>query len=219
MVQSSRVSGRRHCGPTSPLPPPSGSAPSRPTSRCPTYGAIPSVSPTCSGMAPAMVMLYRGSWCSYSNIQLRAYRAVLPQLATLGARLAAISPQLPEQSLSTGQADALTSDVLSGVGNGAARQFGLVYISPEELRVALRSNNTACAALGSWRRRSEQHTLGRTTDDPLLLPFNAEPRQGCPLPRRGRPALRDDADRHQQGRAACAGISSGQPKRQGARDR
>ena len=92
---------------------------------------------------PVVVTFYRGGWCPYCNIQLRAYQAVLPQMADLGARLVAISQQLPEQSLSTAQADELTICVLSDLGNQAARRFGLVYTLPEELRAALRSNNKA----------------------------------------------------------------------------
>jgi hypothetical protein len=55
---------------------------------------------------PVVVTFYRGGWYPYCKIQLRAYQAVLPQMAGLGARLVAISPQLPEQSLSTAQASA-----------------------------------------------------------------------------------------------------------------
>src|SRR5580692_1922412 len=102
---------------------------------------------------PVVVTFYRGGWCPYCNIQLRAYQAALPQVTTLGARLVAISPQLPDQSLSTAQADELTFDVLSDIGNIAARGFGLVYALPEELRAALRSNNKALPGINgdeSW---------------------------------------------------------------------
>ena len=102
---------------------------------------------------PIVVTFYRGGWCPYCNIQLRAYQAALPQITALGARLVAISPQLPEQSLSTAQADELTFYVLSDVGNQAARRFGLVYALPEELRAALRSNNKALPGINgdeSW---------------------------------------------------------------------
>jgi thiol-disulfide isomerase/thioredoxin len=40
---------------------------------------------------PVVVTFYRGGWCPYCNIQLRAYQAALPQMAALGARLVAIS--------------------------------------------------------------------------------------------------------------------------------
>jgi peroxiredoxin len=102
---------------------------------------------------PTVVTFYRGGWCPYCNIQLRAYQAVLPQITALGARLVAISPQLPDGSLSTAEANRLTFDVLSDVGNHAARRFGLVYALPEELRQALRSNNKALPGINgdeSW---------------------------------------------------------------------
>jgi len=102
---------------------------------------------------PVVVAFYRGGWCPYCNIQLRAYQAAMPEMTALGARLVAISPQLPDQSLSTAQADELTFEVVSDVGNDAARRFGLVYALPEELRAALRSNNKALPGINgdeSW---------------------------------------------------------------------
>jgi len=92
---------------------------------------------------PAVVTFYRGGWCPYCNIQLRAYQAVLADISALGARLVAISPQLPDGSLSTAEANELTFDVLGDVGNRVARSFGLVWSLPEELRAALRSNSKA----------------------------------------------------------------------------
>lgn len=102
---------------------------------------------------PAVVTFYRGGWCPYCNIQLRAYQTILPEMGALGARLVAISPQLPDGSLSTAQTNALTFDVLSDVGNAVAHRYGLVYALPEDLRDALRSNNKALPAIngdGSW---------------------------------------------------------------------
>jgi peroxiredoxin len=102
---------------------------------------------------PAVVTFYRGGWCPYCNIQLRAYQGVQPEMTTLGARLLAISPQLPDGSLSTTEANALTFDVLSDAGNDVARRYGLVWSLPEELRAALRSNNKALPGINgddSW---------------------------------------------------------------------
>jgi peroxiredoxin len=102
---------------------------------------------------PAVVTFYRGGWCPYCNLQLRAYQAVLPEITALGARLVAISPQLPDGSLSTAEANALTFDVLSDAGNDVARRFGLVWSLPEELRAALSSNNKALPGINgddSW---------------------------------------------------------------------
>ena len=102
---------------------------------------------------PVIVTFYRGGWCPYCNLQLRAYQAALPEITALGARLVAVSPQLPDGSLSTAQTNALTFDVLSDVGNKVANRFGLVYSLPEELRAALRTNNKALPGINgdeSW---------------------------------------------------------------------
>jgi peroxiredoxin len=104
-------------------------------------------------LGPVAVTFYRGGWCPYCNIQLRAYQAALPEITALGARLVAISPQLPDGSLSTAETNELTFDVLSDIGNKVARRFGLVYALPAELRAALQSNNKALPAINgdeSW---------------------------------------------------------------------
>ena len=92
---------------------------------------------------PVVVTFYRGGWCPYCNIQLRAYQGILPDITALGARLVAISPQLPDGSLTTAESNKLTFSVLSDVGNHVARRFGIIWSLPEEVREALRSNNKA----------------------------------------------------------------------------
>lgn len=51
----------------------------------------------------------------------------LPEIKELGAELVAISPQLPDNSLSTAEKLALEFMVLSDVGNKVSRDFGLVF--------------------------------------------------------------------------------------------
>ena len=51
----------------------------------------------------------------------------LPEIKSLGAELVTISPQLPDNSLSTTEKLALEFEVLSDVGNKVARDFGLVF--------------------------------------------------------------------------------------------
>jgi peroxiredoxin len=58
----------------------------------------------------------------------------LPRIKECGASLVAVSPQTPDNSVSTAEKMRLTFEVLSDVGNRVARQFGLVFVLPEELR-------------------------------------------------------------------------------------
>jgi peroxiredoxin len=58
----------------------------------------------------------------------------LPRIEELSASLVAVSPQTPDNSVSTADRMKLTFEVLSDVGNRVARQFGIVYVLSEELR-------------------------------------------------------------------------------------
>ncbi|MGI9298070.1 MAG: peroxiredoxin-like family protein, partial [Gammaproteobacteria bacterium] len=82
---------------------------------------------------PAVLTFYRGGWCPYCNLELRAYQKSLAELNALGARLVAISPELPDSALSNKEKLALEFEVLSDVGNKVARQFGLVVKMSAEL--------------------------------------------------------------------------------------
>ena len=76
---------------------------------------------------PVVVVFYRGGWCPYCNLHLRGFQRRLEAFRELGATIVAISPQLPDNSLSTKEKDELAFPVLSDVGNKVARQFGIVF--------------------------------------------------------------------------------------------
>jgi len=82
---------------------------------------------------PVVIVFYRGGWCPYCNLHLRGFQRALPQLQELGAQMVAISPQLPDNSLSTQEKNELAFPVLSDVGNKVARQFGIVFELNDEL--------------------------------------------------------------------------------------
>jgi peroxiredoxin len=83
---------------------------------------------------PVVLVWYRGGWCPYCNLQLRAMQDVLEQIHAAGARLVAISPEIPDSSLSTRERDSLQFHVLSDFGNEVAREYGIVYKLPDEVR-------------------------------------------------------------------------------------
>ena len=83
---------------------------------------------------PLVINFYRGNWCPYCNLELRTLQRHLPQITTLGASLVAISPQIPDQSLTTAEKNELAFPVLSDVSNVVARRFGLVFALAEHLR-------------------------------------------------------------------------------------
>jgi peroxiredoxin len=82
---------------------------------------------------PLVMVFYRGGWCPYCNLHLRGFQRVLPRLQELGAQIVAISPQLPDNSLSTQEKNKLAFPVLSDAGNKVARQFGIVFELSDKL--------------------------------------------------------------------------------------
>lgn len=83
---------------------------------------------------PVVLTFYRGIWCPYCSLQLKAYQKILPEILRLGACLLAVSPQNPDKSQATLLKNFLQYEVLSDSGNAVARRFGLVYQVPEWIR-------------------------------------------------------------------------------------
>ena len=81
-----------------------------------------------------LISFYRGHWCPYCSLELKALQERLADITAKGATLVAISPQTPDQSLTTQQKYELKFPVLSDSGNKIARKFGLVYTLDEGLR-------------------------------------------------------------------------------------
>jgi peroxiredoxin len=88
---------------------------------------------------PAVIVFYRGGWCPYCNLALRIYqRELLPELDAFGARLVAVSPQSPDQSLSTTEKAGLAFTVLSDPGSRVARSIGIAFQQADEVLAAQR---------------------------------------------------------------------------------
>ena len=89
------------------------------------------------GGSPAVLVFYRGGWCPYCNVALRSYQSeLLPQLEGLGVKMVAISPQRPDQSLSTREKAQLAFDVVSDPHNALAGALGIVDDGSDEVRAA-----------------------------------------------------------------------------------
>ncbi len=81
-----------------------------------------------------VINFYRGGWCPYCNLELRMLQRNIDKFNQLGAQLVAISPESPDNSLSTIEKHQLNFLVLSDVKSEVARQFGISYIVPEYLK-------------------------------------------------------------------------------------
>lgn len=89
---------------------------------------------TALAKGPVVISFYRGGWCPYCSLELKALQQALPQIEAAGANLIAVSPETPDHALSTQEKQELSFTVLSDIGNNIARQFGIVFQLPAALR-------------------------------------------------------------------------------------
>lgn len=82
---------------------------------------------------PVVLTFYRGAWCPYCNLALRALQEHLDAFTARGARLVAVSPQVPDESLSLVEKHQLGFEVLSDLGSDVAKQFGIAFDLSDEL--------------------------------------------------------------------------------------
>ncbi|HET6220240.1 MAG TPA: peroxiredoxin-like family protein [Acidobacteriaceae bacterium] len=76
---------------------------------------------------PLLILFYRGTWCPFCNLTVRAYQERLQAFQDRRVTLVAISPQTPDNSLTLQQKHSLKFPLLSDRGNTVARQFGIVF--------------------------------------------------------------------------------------------
>ncbi|MEZ6319312.1 MAG: peroxiredoxin-like family protein [Phycisphaerales bacterium] len=103
---------------------------------------------------PAIVVFYRGLWCPYCNLHLAEFNRRLERITELGGSLVAISPQSPDNSLSTAEKNELAFPVLSDRDNLVAEAFGLAFDFSDELRETYRAKGTDLAKFNGtprWR--------------------------------------------------------------------
>ncbi|KZM68752.1 peroxiredoxin-like family protein [Nocardia terpenica] len=89
---------------------------------------------------PVVIVFYRGGWCPYCNVALRTYQQeLLHRLGEFGARLVAVSPQPPDESLSTAEKAGLEFTVLSDPGSRVADRIGIAFQQADEVLAAQRT--------------------------------------------------------------------------------
>ena len=104
-----------------------------------TQGELVSLSSLLAS-GPVVLTFYRGGWCPYCSLQLQAMRHRLSDIQELGAELVAISPQVPDQSLSTTEQAVLGFPVLSDQDACVAAEYGVAWKVPEMLLDHMRSD-------------------------------------------------------------------------------
>lgn len=84
--------------------------------------------------SPVVLNIYRGGWCPYCNMEMKALHDALPEIESRGARLVGMAPETPDKAMSTAERHEIAIDILSDAGNKVAEQMGLVFELPQALR-------------------------------------------------------------------------------------
>ena len=84
--------------------------------------------------SPVVLNIYRGGWCPYCNLEMKALHDALPQIEAHGARLVGLTPELPDNAMATAERHDMRIDILSDAGNRISERLGLVFDLPEVLR-------------------------------------------------------------------------------------
>ena len=82
---------------------------------------------------PVVLTWYRGGWCPYCNMELKALQEALPEIRKQGAELVAITPEVPDRSVDVVDSNQLEFEVLSDVGNKVGKKYGIVFKLPDEV--------------------------------------------------------------------------------------
>jgi peroxiredoxin len=82
---------------------------------------------------PLVISFYRGVWCPYCNLELKALQEALPEIAARGASLLAISPQTAANSRKSQRDNKLEFPILSDVKSEVANAFGIRFALPDYL--------------------------------------------------------------------------------------
>jgi peroxiredoxin len=84
---------------------------------------------------PLVVVFYRGGWCPYCNIHLRALAKATPAFKAAGAaNIVAIAPETPDKVATSAEAAGLAFPALSDVGQKFARSLGIVFELTAEVK-------------------------------------------------------------------------------------
>lgn len=85
-------------------------------------------------LGPVVVVFYRGGWCPFCTLTLRAWQEALPALHEAGGDLLALSPQQVRVCSESAERDLLAYPVLSDRLGRVADSYGVGHEHPEALR-------------------------------------------------------------------------------------
>jgi peroxiredoxin len=81
--------------------------------------------------APVVLSFYRGQWCPYCNLEVRALESIAPRVRELGGDIYLIGPETAENALKLREKTASTLPLLFDADAAVCRSYGLAFELPE----------------------------------------------------------------------------------------
>ncbi len=82
---------------------------------------------------PVVMVFYRGAWCPFCNLHLRALQKAVPEMKKYKAELILVTPQKPDKSAEQINKDKYTFEVLSDLDSQVMKSYQLYFELPEKL--------------------------------------------------------------------------------------
>jgi peroxiredoxin len=102
---------------------------------------------------PVFVLFFRGGWCPYSALTLRAWEVIADDVRRAGASILAISPQKISRAALLRDCHGVSFPILADCGNKVAQSFGVlaqVSALSRELLIKIGCNLCEENTDGSW---------------------------------------------------------------------
>jgi peroxiredoxin len=89
------------------------------------------------GRGALVITFFRGNWCPYCRLTLRALETALARIHAAGGRLVALTPDTGTHLAKTKHHFNLAYEILSDVDGAVGLQFGVLFRAPEAYRELL----------------------------------------------------------------------------------
>ena len=83
---------------------------------------------------PLLIIFYRGAWCPFCNLTVAAYQKHISAIHSKGVEVVAISPELPNTSMTMTEKNKLDFAVLTDRDLSYSHQLGIVWEHPKEMQ-------------------------------------------------------------------------------------
>jgi peroxiredoxin len=75
---------------------------------------------------PVLLVFFRGGWCPYCTLTLRAYEEAAPDFRRAGGAILAVSPQKASRAVMVRESNGASFPILVDGGNGTASRYGVL---------------------------------------------------------------------------------------------